>query len=131
MHTVVDPSLKVITPVGVVGAELDGLTAALKITFCRKRNGMGEAANTTFVAARLTSCVSPGELLDWKFASPPYDAVMVCEPGVRDDVLKVQEPAPADVPVPSEFVPSKNVTVPVGVPLNCGETVAMKVSDWP
>ena len=123
--------MNVTLPLGGDGAEFEGVTAALNVTTCRKRNGMGEAAMATVVAVRLTFWTSPAEPLDWKFASPPYDAVMVCEPGVRDDVLKVQEPAPADVPVPSEFVPSKNVTVPVGVPLNCGETVAMKVSDWP
>ena len=92
---------------------------------------MGAAVNTTFVAARLTSCVSPGELLDWKFASPPYDAEIVCEPAVKADVVRVHKPPPALVPVPSELAPSKNVTVPVGVPLNCGEIVAVKVSDCP
>jgi len=50
----------------------------------------------------------------------------------RLDVVKVATPA-VRVPVPSEVVPSKNSTVPVGVPAPgaLGVTVAVKVTDWP
>ena len=40
---------------------------------------------------------------------------------------------PFKVPVPIEFPPSRNVTVPVGVPVPgaAAETVAVNVTDWP
>ena len=58
--------------------------------------------------------------------SPPYEAVMECVPDAR---LPVKEALPEDrVPVPSVVVPSRNVTVPVGVPVpEPGATVALNV----
>ena len=48
----------------------------------------------------------------------------------RADVLKVATPLLLSVPVPRVVVPSLNVTVPVGVPLD-EVTVAVNVTDWP
>ena len=40
-------------------------------------------------------------------------------------------PTPTVTPLPIDTPPSSNVTVPVGVPLNCGLTVVVNVTDWP
>jgi hypothetical protein len=45
----------------------------------------------------------------------------------RLEVEKVATP-PLSVPVPKVVAPSRNVTVPVAVE---GDTVAVKVTDWP
>ena len=53
-------------------------------------------------------------------------------PADKDDVVNVATP-PLRVPVPMELPPSRNVIVPVGVPVAgaTGEIVAVKVTDWP
>ena len=45
--------------------------------------------------------------------------------------VSVATPLAFSVPVPSEVVPFKNVTVPVGVAPLVAVTVAVSVSDWP
>src|ERR1700752_419363 len=57
---------------------------------------------------------------------------MVWLPTASAEVVNVAIP-PLSVPVPMGLPPSRNVTVPVGVPLPgaTGETVAVKVTDWP
>ena len=53
-------------------------------------------------------------------------------PTAKADVVNVASP-PLSVPVPMGLPPSRKVTVPVGVPVpgGTGETVAVKVTDWP
>ena len=53
-------------------------------------------------------------------------------PATREDVASVALP-PESVPVPSDVAPSKNSTVPVGVPAPGADalTVAVKVTDSP
>jgi hypothetical protein len=61
----------------------------------------------------------------------PLDlAVMVCAPELSFDVVNFATPPLSDE-VPSAVVPSKKVTVPVTVPLNCGVTLAVKVTACP
>jgi hypothetical protein len=73
--------------------------------------------------------VTTVEVLEAKFESPPYCAVMECEPAARMEVVNVATP-PLSVPVPSVVTPSRNVTVPVGVP-PAPLTVAVNVTDRP
>src|SRR6266581_917849 len=55
---------------------------------------------------------------------------MECAPTAREAVVSVAMPEESSVPVPRLVAPSRNVTVPVGMPT--GElTVAVKVTDWP
>jgi len=55
---------------------------------------------------------------------------MECAPTAREAVVRVAMPEESTVPVPRLVVPSRNVTVPVGMP--AGElTVAVKVTGWP
>jgi len=50
---------------------------------------------------------------------------------VSADVVKVATPPPLSVPVPSVVVPSRKVTVPVGVPEVLDVIVAVKVTGAP
>src|SRR5216683_2348335 len=55
---------------------------------------------------------------------------MECAPTAREAVVSVAMPEESSTPVPRLVAPSRNVTVPVGVP--AGElTVAVKVTGWP
>jgi len=55
---------------------------------------------------------------------------MECAPTAREAVVSVAMPEESSVPVPRLAAPSRNVTVPVGMP--AGElTVAVKVTGWP
>ena len=53
-------------------------------------------------------------------------------PTASAEVVKVAMP-PLSVPVPMGLPPSRNVTVPTGVPAPgaTGDTVAVNVTDWP
>ena len=61
-------------------------------------------------------------------------AVMVWLPLVSDEVVNVAWSCPliwVSVWVPSVLVPSRKVTVPVGVPAKSVKTTAVNVTDWP
>jgi hypothetical protein len=62
-----------------------------------------------------------------------YRAVIEWDPTDSALVANVAVPVPDSVPVPRVNVPSRNMTVPVGVPVPGGftVTVAVKVTDWP
>jgi hypothetical protein len=66
-------------------------------------------------------------VLPLSFVSPPYAAVIECDPTASADVLYVAVPL-LIVPVPSVVLPSMNVTVPVAV---VGITVAVNVTEEP
>jgi len=80
---------------------------------------------TGVTAKLMTLCVST--LLEdaAKFASPPYAAVIECEPIARDEVVKLATPAERELG-PSGVVPSRKLTLPVGVP-DAELTVAVNV----
>ena len=61
-------------------------------------------------------------------ASPRYLAVMECEPAIRAE-METEACFALRVVVPMTFAPSKNWTVPLGVPV--AVTVAVKVTDCP
>jgi len=57
--------------------------------------------------------------------------VIECVPTVSVDVVKVATPWLFNVPVPSVVVPSRKVTVPVGVPEALDVIVAVNVTGVP
>src|SRR5437588_8717931 len=89
----------------------------------------------TIVGVRTNWLTGVAVVLPWKFESLLYWAKIWCAPTVRVLVVSVAMPllrvcgVPSGVP-PTE--PSKKVTVPVGgpEPKNCGDTAAVKVTDW-
>jgi hypothetical protein len=85
------------------------------------------------VAAAATVTLTAGEVIDEKFESPWYSAVIELAPAVRAVVARVATPSVSVWGVPSEVVPLKNWTVPVGVPAPglTGATVAVNVTLCP
>jgi hypothetical protein len=63
-------------------------------------------------------------------AFPSYTAVMECVPTPRAVVVNVATSS-VSVALPSVAFLFLNLTVPLGVPLNSGATVAVKVTDCP
>src|SRR5215467_1631028 len=82
----------------------------------------------TGVGGAFTTCVN-APLLPPKFASPPYCADIEWEPTASADVGNCACPFAPNATCPSCVVPSRNVTVPVGVPVVCEVTVAVKAKD--
>jgi hypothetical protein len=75
---------------------------------------------------------SAAEVLVMNVASPEYLAVTECEPADRPvDAEKVACAVASSVAVPSVDVPSRNVTLPVGVPGEVLVTAAVNVMAWP
>src|SRR5689334_15022701 len=128
----VAPSLKVTVPVGVPLPGATALTVAVIVTDWPNTDGFTEDASAVVLPALLTFCVKAEEVLVAKLVSPPYTAVIECDVIDNAAVVKVAWPE-LRLPVPNVFVPSLNVTVPVGVPAPGATalTVAVNVTDWP
>src|SRR2546422_3843516 len=77
----------------------------------------------------LTVCVSAADVLLVKLLLPVYVAVIERVPALTAEVVSEAVPL-LSVAVPSSVDPSKNCTLPVGVPLPL-VTVAVNVTDWP
>jgi len=109
-----------------------GVTFSVNIPDCPAfRVTVEGTAATLKSGTALTVCVIDGEVLPAKFASPPYAAVIGCEPCVNVLVAKVAIPLAPTLPVPNVVDPSRNVTVPVIVPAVVELTVAVKVAEAP
>jgi hypothetical protein len=123
--------LNVTVPVGVPAPGLVTETVAVNVTVCPNTEGLVDEDTEVDVEAWLITCDMAVDVLVMKLVSPPYTAVMECEPTVRDDVTYVAWPAPLSEPVPKVVVLSLKVTVPVGVPEPgaVAVTVAVNVTD--
>src|SRR5579871_948605 len=127
----VDPSLKVIVPVG-VEVLLTAETNAWNTTVWPNVEGFGADASVTVVPGVLggpfgvvTVTVTGFDVLLLKLLLPRYVAVKVCEPAAR--LLSVILAVPTlRVAVPIIVPPSRNCTCPVAVK---GETAAVSVND--
>lgn len=104
-------------------------TCAVKFTDCPIGEGSELEASIVTVAAAPTVCANAAEVLVRNWESPLYFAVIECGPSISAVacVLKVATP-PDRLPLPSEVLPSKKVTLPVGAPPYAGVTVAVKVT---
>jgi hypothetical protein len=78
-----------------------------------------------------TTWLKTVEVLAANLESPPYAAVIKCVPTVSVGVVKVAIALLFKAPVPSEVVPSRNVTVPVGIPEVGDATVEVNVTGAP
>ena len=121
-------------PVGVPAPGAAADTVAVMVMDWPNTEGLAEEASDAVELAWLTVCViaDDDDVLPLKLVSPPYTAVILCDPTDSDVVLKVAVPEPS-VPVPRVVDPSMNVTVPVGVPAPgaTAATVAVNVTLWP
>jgi hypothetical protein len=124
-----DPTMKdIVSPSG--GVPKPELMLAVKVTVWPRSDGFTEDVTTVIVVLLFTPWTSKEELLPKKFASPPYNAVIVMDPSGRAEVLKLAVP-PLRVAVLKIVDPRLNVTIPVGVPPNWPETVAVNVTVCP
>ena len=126
----VAPSLNVTVPVGLGPVPPGGVTRAVSVRDW-PRTGDRTEFETETPAPPVTETGSDDEVLAASSPSPPYTAVIECEPAASTLVVKVTVPTPPRFktgPVPRVFEPSLNVTVPVGVPAPGGREAAMAVN---
>ena len=112
----VPPSVKVTVPLGAAKPGMLAVTVAVRVTAWPHTDGLTEAAITLVVASRWTICVRPLVTLAVKFASPPYDAMIVWLPTARplaESVALVTPFAVFSVPMPNALLPFRNITAPV------------------
>ena len=118
------PSMNVTVPV--IGLALL-VTVAVNVTALPNVKVWHTFVIVVVVHARLTVWLNPGDdVHDWKFVAPLYAAVMLCVPAVRLLVVNTALPL-LTRPVPSDVLPSLNVTVPV-IGLALLLTVAVNVT---
>lgn len=124
------PSRKATLPVGIALAALD--TVAVNVTCCPTVAVAAEDTTPVEVAACwIVSLSAVGDMLPVKFVSPEYFPVIEWIPADSDEVMNAACPFTFSAPVPICMLPSKNCTVPVGVPVVELETVAVNVTDCP
>jgi hypothetical protein len=128
----VDPLMNSTVPVGVPVPGLTATTLAVSVTAWPNTGEVGEDVRVEVVDACPTVTVVAVEVWPAKLVSPEYWTVIEFAPSAS--VLVETLPVPlASVAEPSEVVPLKNWTVPVGVPAPgaTAATVAVSVTGWP
>jgi len=107
-------------------------TVAVKVTGWPATVGSAEDVSAVVVASLFTVWVKDVELAE-KLASPPYAAVMRCDPIAKVEVLQLARPLASSDTVASAVEPSLKVTLDVGTPLpgEVAVTVAVNVTCWP
>ena len=129
---VVAPSRITTEPVGTPAPGATAATVTSITTVVPNTDGSGVSDAVTFTVAGFTVWARPAEVLPVKPAAPLYWAVSVRDPVAMAPVVSDATPAPSTAVVPSTVVPSRKVTVPVGVLGESGEsTVAVSVTGSP
>jgi hypothetical protein len=118
---VVGPSRKVIVPLGIPAVDGEARTLAVNVTDWPLNDGSADEMSAT--PAPWITWVRAVELVAEKLVPAEYDAVMVWLPTMRVEVEKAATPFDRAW-VPRMFAPSRNVTIPVGVPV-AGTTAEM------
>lgn len=98
-----------------VGTPTPDVTVAVYVMVVPNVVGFALAVNAVVLDAGLTTWVSGELVLGANVPLPAYAAESVWEPPPSVETLRVATPL-VTVAEPSEFAPSVNVTVPVGVP---------------
>jgi len=93
----------------------NGLTDRLQA--CPTLAGSAEDVSVVVVGSGLTVWLSAVEELPLKLVSPPYVAVIECEPTAKTEVVRMARLVASSGPLPITVAPSLNVTVPEGTPL--------------
>jgi hypothetical protein len=132
LPSAVVPLKNVTVPDGKLAPVLVDVMFAVSTTFCPKTGLLGENVTVVVVVASPTVTVVAGESLEVNVLSPEYWAVIELAPVGRARGARLPTPL-VRVAVPSDVVPLKNVTVPVGVPVSglTGATVAVSVTSSP
>ena len=123
------PSLNVTVPVGVPPPGATAATVAVKVTAWPVTAGLTDDPRATVVAARLTVTATAAEVLSAKPLVPKKEAVSAWVP-MPSDTGMVAWPAASSGAEPRTVLPSRKMTVPIGVPA-WELTVAVSVSICP
>ena len=123
----VAPSKNSTVPDGAPAPGAVTVIVAVSVVDWLKNVGLGALVSDVAVEAGFTVCECEADVLPVKLALPEYTAVSECEPTASADVLIAAEP-PETGAVPSDVAPSKNSTVPEGVPAPGALTVTLAVS---
>jgi hypothetical protein len=123
----VPPLKKFTVPNGVpVGA---GVTVAVNVTGCPATAGFGVTTKVVVVTVwAFTVTLWAVEVEPLNPALLEYVAVRLSTPSGRLLVVNVAIPKELTVPFPNSVAPLKKLTVPNGVPVGAGVTVAVKVT---
>ena len=105
-----------------------GLTVAVSVISLPWLPDSGRRSSAVVVGAPATVIASPDEVEVAKAALPEYTAVIEFVPAGRLEVVKVATPDEFTFAVPSSVLPLKKLTVPAGVPVGVGVTVAVRVT---
>src|SRR2546422_425197 len=87
-------------PVGVPAPGATALTVAVNVTGWPNNDGFTDEFTAAVVSALFTSWVIDADVLPLKFPSPPYTAVIVCEPTTKLETFAVATPEPFNAPLP-------------------------------
>src|SRR5262245_532988 len=123
------PSRNVTVPVGVPAPGATTATLAVKVTDWPVAAGLTDDSRATAVDARLTVWARAAEVLFAKSPVPAKEAVSAWLP-TPSDTGRLAWPVASTCAVPSTVLPSRKVTVPVGVPA-AEATEALSVTGWP
>src|SRR5262245_61575760 len=121
----VGPSKNVTVPVGVPVPGGSKRIAAVSVTGWRHGTELAEVVSVVAVAALRIVTVRVDDTLSRKLASLPYRAVIECGPSVIALVVSVATPSGSTGAAPSGVAPSKNVMLPVGLPVPGGTTLSV------
>jgi hypothetical protein len=126
--------MKVTVPLlGVLRLGRTPLSVAVNVTACPDFDGFKDDASAVLDDALFTVCAGPTPVEALKFVSPTYVPWIECVPTPRLDTVAVALPIALSTPVARVRVPSRNVTVPVGVPEpgEFADTVIVNVTGCP
>ena len=107
-------------------------TVAVNVTACPTLAGSAVDVSVVVVGSGLTVWLSAVEELPLKLVSPPYVAVIECEPTAKIEVVRMARLVASSGPLPRTVAPSLNVTVPAGAPPPgaLAVTLAVNVTGW-
>jgi hypothetical protein len=123
---VVAPSENVTTPPGTVADPFGPVTVAVRVTEAAATAGFALDVSTVVVAC-FTLWLSAGEVAAPFWLSPPYTAVMLCDPVASVAVENAPTPVAFKLAAPISTVPSKKFTVPVAATGSEFSTTAVNV----
>jgi hypothetical protein len=121
-------SRNVTEPVGAPPCEV--VTVAVKVTDWPPTIELDEVVIVVAVVRGLIPNGDAVEVLEAKFTSPEYCAVIACAPVANDETFSVACPE-LNVTAPNKTPLSKKPTLPVGLPFAVLTTVAVRVICWP
>jgi len=122
------PAVKVTGPFGVtVGDEI----LAVKVTASPCVDGFGDEVSSAVLVVCKTTWLRTVDLPGGLLASPPYTAISGYGSAFNNDFVRVAPPLLSSIAEPMVNRSHVNFTLPVGINLPEGLTIAVNVTLWP